>query len=72
MDQIIKGMTKAARMAPTVTKPTLIDKRSSPHPTPDAKGAMKEPWPTRGGELEDVKEALHDLEEEKGDWSKAR
>jgi hypothetical protein len=34
---------------------------------------MREPSQTPGqacGEMEEVKEALHDLEERKGDWSK--
>jgi hypothetical protein len=39
---------------------------------PNSKGTMREPTQQAGaaGEMEELKEALQDLEEQKGDWSK--
>lgn len=39
---------------------------------PISKGTMREPTqqPAAAGKLEDLKQALQTLEEEKGDWSK--
>jgi hypothetical protein len=72
MDQIMHGMTKAGQQA----RDERMTKGPSPRvrgKTSNVKGAMREPSQTRARAprgMEEVKEALHDFEEAKGDWSK--
>jgi hypothetical protein len=46
--------------------------QTNPGQDPTSKGTMREPsqWAAVVGDREELKEALQDLEETKGDWSK--
>ena len=50
----------------------IKDNQTNPGENPTSKGTMREPnqQATAVGDREDLKEALQDLEETKGDWSK--
>jgi hypothetical protein len=71
---IVRGMSERGRR----TSNTPPKPRASKHPNdgggdPHVKGTMREPAQTPDGErgpLDEVREALEDLEKEKGDWSK--
>ena len=67
MDKKVRGMSKAGQEPETRVRPD--DCGGDPH----AKGAMREPAQTPSAErgpLGEVREALEDIEKEKGDWSK--
>jgi hypothetical protein len=73
MDKIAKGMTRTGQQAKagaTIKRiPGTLPRSKSSFPW----GTMREPSQSPGqaqGDLEEVKQALQDLEEAKGDWSK--
>jgi len=73
MDHIVKGMTQDDQQAKAEKTWKRPGDAWAPGLASNTKGAMREPSQTPGqacGEMEEVKEALHDLEESKGDWSK--
>jgi hypothetical protein len=50
----------------------IKDNQTNPGENPTSKGTMREPsqQAAAGGDRNELKEALQDLEETKGDWSK--
>ncbi len=74
MDKVAKGKSEASRRANTgQQRKGAMKEPQTPVDEQFPKGAMREPeqMPSKEGEdLKEVKEALQDLEEEKGDWSK--
>ena len=66
MNIVAQGTSNAGRQKRVKINQTNSGKKSN------SKGTMREPTqePAAAGDLEEVKEALQDLEEQKGDWSK--
>lgn len=69
MDIVAAGRSNAGRQAES--KRTKKN-RTNAGKKPDSKGTMREPTQQAGatGDLEELKVALQNLEEKKGDWSK--
>jgi hypothetical protein len=64
-----KAITKAGRQKGARR---IKDKQANPGEYPTSKGTMREPSQQAAavGDRQELKEALQDLEETKGDWSK--
>lgn len=69
MNIVAPGTSTAGRQDDSKRLPK---NQTNPSKKPSSKGTMREPTQQAGatGKLEDLKQALQDLEETKGDWSK--
>jgi hypothetical protein len=74
MDEVAEGVSEAGRrVGDAGQEPGPGEQPGSPKTDPHAKGTMREPAQTPGGvggDREEARQALQDLEETKGDWSK--
>jgi hypothetical protein len=68
MDTIAKGMNKAARQGSGTGRLPAAKAENSGTAVPNAATSPDQ----AGGTLDEVKNAMHDVEEQKGDWSKDR